>query len=149
MVGDVALARYARAFGFGQTKNIELPGVEPGLVPDRIWKQLQCGVPDLNSDACRWTLGDTITFGIGQSALLTTPLNQAVYVATLANGGSVMQPTLVHLVRDALGPVTAMQPPGVVNHGPASPANLQAGAEGMREEVNRPYNMNYLFPPAG
>ena len=149
MVGDVTLARYARAFGFGQTKNIELPGVEPGLVPDRIWKQLQCGVPDLNSDACRWTLGDTITFGIGQSALLTTPLNQAVYVAALANGGSVMQPTLVHLVRDALGRVTAMQQREVVNHVPASPANLQAVREGMREEINRPYNMNYWFRAAG
>jgi len=149
MVGDVTLARYARAFGFGQTKSIELPGVEPGLVPDRIWKQLQCGVPDLNSDACRWTLGDTITFGIGQSALLTTPLNQAVYVAALANGGSVMQPTLVHLVRDASGRVTATQQREVVNHVPASPDNLQAVREGMREEINRPYNMNYWFRAAG
>jgi penicillin-binding protein 2 len=149
MVGDVTLARYARAFGFGQTKNIEMPGVEPGLVPDRIWKQLQCGVPDLNSDACRWTLGDTITFGIGQSALLTTPLNQAVYVAALANGGSVMQPTLVHLVRDASGRVTATQQREVVNHVPASPDNLQAVREGMREEINRPYNLNYWFRAAG
>ena len=149
MVGDVTLARYARAFGFGQTKNIELPGVEPGLVPDRIWKQLQCGVPDLNSDACRWTLGDTITFGIGQSALLTTPLNQAVYVAALANGGSVMQPTLVHLVRDASGRVTETQQREVVNHVPASPDNLQAVREGMREEINRPYNLNYWFRAAG
>jgi len=148
MVGDVTLARYARAFGFGQTKNIELPGVEPGLVPDRIWKQLQCGVPDLNSDACRWTLGDTITFGIGQSALLTTPLNQAVYVAALGNGGSVMQPTLVHLVRDASGRVTATQQREVVNHVPVSADILQAVREGMREEINRPYNMNYWFRAA-
>jgi penicillin-binding protein 2 len=57
MVGDVTLARYARAFGFGQTTRIELPGVMPGLVPYRIWKQLQCGVPDLAdpfaADGCR------------------------------------------------------------------------------------------------
>jgi penicillin-binding protein 2 len=83
MVGDVKLAEYARAFGFGTAKDIELPGAEAGLVPDHIWKELQCGVPNLNSDACRWTTGDTITFGIGQSYLLTTPLNQAVYVAAL------------------------------------------------------------------
>ena len=149
MVGDVTLARYARAFGFGQTKGIEMPGVEAGLVPDRIWKQLQCGVPDLDSDTCRWTLGDTITFGIGQSALLTTPLNQAVYVAALANGGAVMQPTLVHLVRDASGRVTETQQREVVNKVPASPDNLQAVREGMREEINRPYNMNYWFRAAG
>jgi penicillin-binding protein 2 len=149
MVGDVTLARYARAFGFGTAKDIEMPGVMPGLVPDRIWKQLQCGVPDLNSDACRWSQGDTITFGIGQSYLLTTPLNQAVYVAALANGGLVMKPTLVHEVRDATGHVTQSQHAEVTGQVPASAANLMAVREGMRQEINRPYNMNYWFRAAG
>jgi len=149
MVGDVTLARYARAFGFGQSKDIEMPGVMPGLVPDRIWKQLQCGVPDLNSDACRWSTGDTITFGIGQSYLLTTPLNQAVYVAALANGGRVMKPTLVHDVRDASGHAVQALQPQVTSTVPASAANLMAVREGMREEINPPYNMNYWFRAAG
>jgi len=149
MVGDVTLAKYARAFGFGTSKDIEMPGVMPGLVPDRIWKQLQCGVPDLNSDACRWSQGDTITFGIGQSYLLTTPLNQAVYVAALANGGLVMRPTLIHEVRDASGHVTESMHAEVTGHVPASAANLMAVREGMRQEINRPYNMNYWFRAAG
>jgi len=149
MVGDVTLAKYARAFGFGQAKSIEMPGVMPGLVPDRIWKQLQCGVPDLNSDSCRWTEGDTITFGIGQSYLLTTPLNQAVYVAALANGGQVLKPTLVHEVRDAAGRIVETQHPVVTSIVPASPQTIQAVREGMREEINRPYNMNYWFRAAG
>jgi penicillin-binding protein 2 len=148
-VGDITLARYARAFGFGTAKDLEMPGVQPGLVPDRIWKELTCGVPDLNSDACRWTLGDTITLGIGQSALLTTPLNQAVYVAAIANGGNVLQPTLVHEVRDAAGHSVLTQKPVVVNHVPVSAFNLGAVREGMREEINRPYNMNYWFRAAG
>ncbi|TME03848.1 MAG: penicillin-binding protein 2 [Chloroflexi bacterium] len=149
MVGDVTLARYARAFGFGQAKGIEMPGVMPGLVPDRIWKQLECGVPDLNSDACRWTEGDTITFGIGQSYLLTTPLNQAVYVAAVANGGRVLRPTLVHFVRDPAGQLMSRQPTEVTGTVPASADNIQAVREGMREEINRPYNMNYWFRAAG
>ena len=149
MVGDVTLARYARAYGFGSAKSIEMPGVMPGLVPDRIWKQLSCGVPDLNSDACRWTEGDTITFGIGQSALLTTPLNQAVYVAALANGGRVLRPTLVHEVRDAGGRIVQKQQAQVTDTVPASPAVIAAVREGMREEINRPYNMNYWFRAAG
>jgi len=149
MVGDVTLAKYARAFGFGQSKDIEMPGVMPGLVPDRIWKQLQCGVPDLNSDACRWSTGDTITFGIGQSYLLTTPLNQAVYVAALANGGSVMKPTLVHDVRDASGHAVQAPHPEVTGTVPASAANLMAVREGMRQEINPPYHMNYWFRAAG
>jgi penicillin-binding protein 2 len=149
MVGDVTLARYARGFGFGQAKDIEMPGVEPGLVPDRIWKQLQCGVPDLNSDACRWSEGDTLTFGIGQSYLLTTPLNQAVYVAALANEGQVLKPTLLHQVRDASGGVLETQHPQVTGKVPASAGTLEAVREGMREEINRPYNMNYWFRAAG
>jgi penicillin-binding protein 2 len=149
MVGDVTLAKYARAFGFGQSKDIEMPGVMPGLVPDRIWKQLQCGVPDLNSDACRWSTGDTITFGIGQSYLLTTPLNQAVYVAALANGGRVMKPTLVHDVRDASGHAAQVLNPQVTNTVPASAATLLAVREGMRQEINPPYNMNYWFRASG
>ena len=149
MVGDVTLARYARAFGFGQATSIEMPGVAPGLVPDRIWKQLQCSASDVGTDACRWTLGDTITFGIGQSALLTTPLNQAIYVAALANGGTVLEPTLVHQVRDASGHVISTQQRQVVDRVPASTANLMAVREGMRQEINRPYNMNYWFRAAG
>lgn len=149
MVGDTTLARYARAFGFGQAKSIEMPGVVSGLVPDHLWKEVECGVPDHNSDACRWTVGDTITFGIGQSYLLTTPLNQAVYAAALANGGRVLKPTLVHLARDAAGRVVQTQHPEVTSVVPASPQNIQTVREGMREEINRPYNMNYWFRAAG
>lgn len=149
MVGDVTLAKYARAYGFGVAKDIEMPGVMPGLVPDRIWKQLQCGVPDLNSDACRWTEGDTITFGIGQSYLLTTPLNQAVYAAALANRGRLLNPTLVHAVRDASGRVVMKEQPTVTGTVPASAQTIEAVREGMREEINPPYNMNYWFRAAG
>ncbi len=148
-VGDVTLARYARAFGFGQAKDIEMPGVAAGLVPDRIWKALSCGVPDLNSDACRWTVGDTVTFGIGQSALLTTPLNQAVYVAAIANGGHVLQPTLVHEVKDSAGHVVQKLTVHVIDSVPVSASNLATIREGMRQMINRPYNENYWFRAAG
>jgi len=148
-VGDVTLARYARAFGFGTVKSLEMPGVEGGLVPDRIWKAITCGVPDLNSDACRWTVGDTVTFGIGQSALLTTPLNQAIYAAALANGGRVLQPTLVHEVRNSAGRVIQKLKTQIASTVPVSASNLAAVREGMREEINRPYNMNYWFRAAG
>jgi penicillin-binding protein 2 len=149
LVGDVALARFARAFGFGQAMQIEMPGAAPGLVPDRYWKRANCGVADLNSDTCRWGQGDTITFGIGQSYLLTTPLNQAVYAAALANGGRVLRPTLLHMVRDAAGRVVRTQHPVIIDTVPASAANLMTVREGMREEINRPYNMNYWFRAAG
>jgi penicillin-binding protein 2 len=148
-VGDVTLARYARAFGFGSATSLEMPGVEPGLVPDRLWKAVACGVPDGNSDACRWTIGDTVTLGIGQSALLTTPLNQALYVAAIANGGSLLKPTLVHEVVAASGRVVSRSRVVVTDKVRVSAYNLAAIREGMREEINRPYNMNYWFRAAG
>jgi penicillin-binding protein 2 len=149
MVGDVTLARYARAYGFGKAQGIEMPGVMAGLVPDRIWKELQCGVADPNSDECRWSEGDTITFGIGQSYLLTTPLNQAVYVAALANGGHLLRPTLVHEVREASGHVVSKQTTEVTSDVPASAGSMQAVREGMRQEINPPYHMNYWFRASG
>ncbi len=149
MVGDVTLARYARALGFGSAKAIELPGVMPGIVPDRYWLLRQCAASDLNLSNCQWNLGDTITFGIGQSYLLTTPLNQAVYVAALANGGKVLKPTLLHEVRDVTGRVTESQQPVVTGTVPASAYSIDTVREGMREEINRPYNMNYWFRAAG
>ncbi len=149
MVGDVTLARYARALGFGSAKAIELPGVMPGIAPDRYWLLRQCAASDLNLSNCQWNLGDTITFGIGQSYLLTTPLNQAVYVAALANGGKVLKPTLLHEVKDVTGRVTESQQPVVTGTVPASAYSIDTVREGMREEINRPYNMNYWFRAAG
>jgi len=62
----------------------------------------------------RWTLGDTITFGIGQSALLTTPLNQAGVRRRARQRRIRHAAHLVHLVRDASGRVTQTQQREVV-----------------------------------
>ena len=139
MVGDVSLARYARAFGFGQALDIEMPGAQPGLVPDRNWKLATCGSADPNTDACRWNPGDTLIFGIGQSYLLTSPLNQAVYVSALANSGSVLKPTLMHEAFDAAGRLVQSQETVVTNTVPASPDNLESVRAGMRLELSQSY----------
>jgi penicillin-binding protein 2 len=76
-------------------------------------------------------------------------LNQAVYVAALANGGEVLKPTLVHEVRDASGRVIQTEHPVVTGRVPASVTTMNAVREGMREEINPPYNMNYWFRAAG
>jgi penicillin-binding protein 2 len=61
----------------------------------------------------------------------------------------VLRPTLLHEVRDAAGRVIETQHPQVTGQVPASAANLEAAREGMREEINPPYNMNYWFRAAG
>jgi penicillin-binding protein 2 len=140
-VGDQALARYAREFGYGSSPPIEVPGAAAGIVPDRNWKAVGCH----GQEDCRWNPGDTITMGIGQSYLVTTPLIQAMYVAAMANGGHLLAPELVREVRDATGrPLTQAQP-RTVNDIAVSPDVIATVREGMRQCLSAPYGTGFLF----
>lgn len=87
------IAAMAERFGLGQLLDIGLPGERRGLIPTRDWKLANKGVP--------WQLGETLIAGIGQGFVLSTPLQLAVMVARLANGGRAVKPTLVRSVRRA------------------------------------------------
>ena len=50
-----------------------------------------------------WWDGDTLQAAIGQSDNLLTPLQLANYVATIVNGGTRYQPTLLRSVRSYVG----------------------------------------------
>ncbi len=84
------VAAMANRFGIGVDLQIELPGVKKGLMPTRAWRMGQ-GKP--------WNVGDTISCGIGQGYIQTTPLQLATYTARLASGRAV-QP---HLTRSIGG----------------------------------------------
>ena len=87
-VGVDRIAAMARRFGLGSKSGIDLPNEKPGFMPTRDWKRATIGVP--------WQLGETLIAGIGQGFVLTTPLQLAVMVARLANGGKAVTP---HLMR--------------------------------------------------
>lgn len=113
-LGADRLARYARAFGLGEPTGLDLPGEAAGLVPDREWKErvLKDG----------WVLGDTYTFGIGQGYLTATPMQMAVAVAALANGGEVLAPRVATATRR--GGVIEPSPRLVRSQLPVTPAHL-------------------------
>ncbi len=77
-LGPDALYHYLRAFGFGQTTGIGLPGESPGILPppDKWWA----------------TTLPTIAFGQGVSV---TAVQVASVFSTLANGGVRVTPNLV------------------------------------------------------
>jgi penicillin-binding protein 2 len=128
MVGDEALASFAKAFGYGEVPGIELPGAAAGVAPDNRWLADQCS---RGAAPCGWGIGDTATMGIGQSYVLTTPLIQAMYVSAIANGGRRLRPTLVHEARDAAGRTVARSQPEVVEQLPVSAANLEVVKHAM------------------
>jgi penicillin-binding protein 2 len=79
-------------FGFGIRTGLDMQGESSGLLPSREWKQKRWNKP--------WYLGETVIAGIGQGYHLTTPLQLAAAVATLANGGTFYRPRLVKSMRD-------------------------------------------------
>jgi penicillin-binding protein 2 len=119
------IAAVAKRFGIGVDLGIELPGARHGLMPTREWRRSR-GHP--------WQIGDTVSCGIGQGYIETTPLALATYCARIATGRAV-QP---HLTRTLGG---AMQPGAHAEEWPAMGINehyLQACRQGMWAVVNAP-----------
>jgi penicillin-binding protein 2 len=96
-LGIWRMAEYARALGYGQPTGIELPAEQDGLVPDPTWKRI--------TQAENWSTGDTYIATMGQGFVLSTPLQVLVSVATLANDGKYMQPTIIREIQDPEGNV--------------------------------------------
>ncbi len=86
-LGVAGIAEVSRLFGLGKPTGIDLPREVKGLVPDPEWMRRQ--------HRHTWQEGDTISFGIGQSALQTTPLQMGLLFATLATGGWAPPPHLL------------------------------------------------------
>ncbi|HNZ12999.1 MAG TPA: penicillin-binding protein 2 [Anaerolineaceae bacterium] len=96
-LGIWRLGEYARALGYGSQTGIELPGEGDGFMPDPTWKRIY--------KFENWSTGDTYISTIGQGYVTSTPLQVLVSVATLANDGKMMKPTLIREVLDAEGNV--------------------------------------------
>ena len=85
--GHEQIYHMAAAVGLGYKTGIDLPGEVSGLLPNNAWK--------LKHYHDRWRGGDTCNFSIGQGALTVTPLQMALYTATIANGGTLYHPRLL------------------------------------------------------
>ena len=78
---------FAKACGYGRTTGIDLPHENSGLVPSRAGKLRRFNEP--------WQGGETVNVSIGQGHTLVTPLQTAVFLASLINGGDLLKPQLL------------------------------------------------------
>lgn len=122
-MGVEPLVRMFQQFGLGKRTGIEIQEELPGLVPTPAWKKRTQGHP--------WYPGDTLITAIGQGFMLATPLQLAMAVATIANRGQVMKPTLIYSSQQS-GARYLMQPAVLINTVPAAEKNWQEVIEGMR-----------------
>jgi penicillin-binding protein 2 len=127
MVGIDKINKWATALGLGVKSGIDLPNEVQGLVPSTEWKREKMHE--------KWYAGETISVGIGQGQVSVTPVSMAVYMATLANGGTRVTPHLLKAVDDGNGwkPAPAPPPQSKVD---IDPDKLQAIRDGLWGVVN-------------
>jgi penicillin-binding protein 2 len=124
-VGGATIARYARAFQFGQATRIDLGGEKFGLIPQpRNRRKGYLG-------------GDVINMSIGQGQVLVTPMQVARFMAAVANGGVLWKPRLVERIERPDQGVVWSDPGEVTGHvelAPAVWAFLRASLVGVVNE---------------
>jgi len=97
-LGPERIAKYARLLGLGDFTGIDIPGEVRGLIPDPSWKKGP------------WYIGDTANMSIGQGYVQVTPIQMAVLVSAIANGGKVYRPRIVSKIIGQDGTVKIQSP---------------------------------------
>jgi penicillin-binding protein 2 len=122
-VGNEALAKWAREMGFDTPTGVDLVGEAAGLITSAQQK--------LEAFGEEWLDGDTYNMAIGQGFTTVTPLQMAVALAAIANGGTVFEPRVVRELIDSNGKVVQPWQPSVRNQVDVDPEILRIVREGM------------------
>jgi penicillin-binding protein 2 len=127
MVGIDKIHKWATLLGLGEKTGIDLPNEIQGLVPSPEWKRERFHE--------KWYAGETISVSIGQGAVALTPVSMAVYISTIANGGTRLTPHLLKAVDGGTGwkDVPPPAPRSVVQ---LKPETIKAIRDGLWMVVN-------------
>jgi penicillin-binding protein 2 len=129
-LGIDRLARYAKAFGFGQLTGFAPQSESRGLVPSSPWKRRTRGEP--------WYGGETLSVAIGQGYISVTPLQVANFIAALANGHTLYRPYAVLRQQSPAGTVLDVFKPKIIRQLDFQPQHIKALVKGMWGVVNDP-----------
>ncbi|HBG06275.1 MAG TPA: penicillin-binding protein 2 [Geobacter sp.] len=129
-LGVDRIAAYAKRFGMGAPLGVGLENEKGGVIPTQEWK--------LKRHGKKWFQGETLSVGIGQGYVLTTPLQLASMIATVANEGIVYQPHLVKRVVDSDGKALQEFTPQVSGKTGFKPETYRLIKEGLFAVVNEP-----------
>jgi len=124
-IGMENIKKYSEEFGLGKKTGIDLSGEASGFIPTPEWKKQKLGE--------RWYIGNTYHASIGQGYITTTPLQLAVYIASIANGGTIYRPKIVSQIKNEKE--TIYNKTEVVKSNFANPNILKIVQEGMRMTV--------------
>ncbi|MCK4767159.1 MAG: penicillin-binding protein 2 [Desulfobacula sp.] len=125
--GVDALAQYARGSGLGKKTGIMLGNERKGLIPTSTWKKKRYNES--------WQGGETLSVAIGQSYNLVTPLQMAVLMAAVGNGGTLYRPRIVKTIEDSHGKIVKKIEPEITGGLPASEETLNIVRNGLLKVV--------------
>jgi penicillin-binding protein 2 len=128
-VGLEGITAVGRGLGLGERTGIDLSPESPGLLPGREWKQRTQKFP--------WVDGDTVNLSIGQGFLLVTPIQAAMFMAAVANGGNLWVPRVVDRVTAPDGRVLYRSAPRLRSRLDLPPAAWATVDNALREVVKR------------
>ena len=136
LMGIDRMASFVAKFGLGAPTGIDIDGERSGIVPSTEWKKQAYRQKEYQV----WFPGDTISVGIGQGQMLTTPLQLAHSIATVAARGQRYKPRLVRAIRDALtGEIRELPPVALPPAEISDPGAWEVAIGGMIDVANASY----------
>src|SRR5215471_1139694 len=126
-LGIGKIAKYATMLGLGQKTGIDLPQEVSGVMPSEQWK--------IKNFKQKWYAGETISVGIGQGAVATTPIQLARAIGGIASGGVLHRPHLTNPTDLPPGVIPASNLPDEVKI-PMDPQNWETITDAMANVVN-------------
>jgi penicillin-binding protein 2 len=127
-LGVDRIAEYARACGLGAATGIQLGHEGQGLIPTASWKRKRTGIP--------WQKGETLSIAIGQGYNLATPLQMAVLISAVANGGILLRPHILKAVETDRGETVYEYRREETGRLPVSQSHLEIIKKGLWDVVN-------------
>jgi penicillin-binding protein 2 len=129
-LGVDKIAEYATKFGLGIGTGFDLGNEKSGLIPTRRWKLKRIGIP--------WQTGETISTSIGQSFVLSTPIQAANLISATFNGGSLFSPQATLRVESTEGKSVFQFRPKLKNKVAVKPESLELVKQALIGVVNGP-----------
>jgi penicillin-binding protein 2 len=136
-LGIERLRRAWQEFGLGVKTGIDLDFEATGFLPAPEEKEERTGQP--------WRIGDTYNVSIGQGDLLVTPLQLINYIATISNGGTRYQPTIMKQMKSVGGGVVSESYPTILQEYPEYKTAFEQVRRGMEDGVNKEYGTSHLL----
>lgn len=93
---------YALRMGLGKPTNIPIGNEKKGLIPSTKWKL------EVKKDP--WHLGETFVNSIGQGYVSVTPVQMAVMMSGVANGGNLYRPSILKGAKPVLLSTSGIKP---------------------------------------